>query len=268
MATTKIAKTVKKKPAVKKTTTKKTTTKKPTELIEIVESKGEVLLPKEEKSTITIEELPTSPYGIDIKEHTSQELNSQFAGDVCCSSDVSINEESKANDDVPVYDMCVEGTQPIPFRLRGFEIVDDKFRKTTNNIILPKRASKDSAGYDFYSNEEDVIELIPQSQYLFWTDVKSYMGNCEVLNLYVRSSIGIKRNLELANGTGIIDSDYYNNPKNDGNIGICLRNNTTTVQKIFPGERIAQGIFLPFLIADNGNTEDLREGGIGSTNKL
>ena len=51
------------------------------------------------------------------------------------------------------------------------------------------------------------------------------MPDDEVLMLYIRSSIGIKQHVTLANGTGIIDADYFSNPDNDGNIGICLQNN-------------------------------------------
>jgi dUTP pyrophosphatase len=88
----------------------------------------------------------------------------------------------------------------------------------------------------------------------------------EVLMLYVRSSIGIKKGLVLANGTGIIDYDYYSNEDNDGNIGICLLNISDKEVTIEAGERIAQGIFLPYLISENGNSEEERKGGIGSTN--
>ena len=61
--------------------------------------------------------------------------------------------------------------------------------------------------------------------------------------------------------------DYFSNSDNDGNIGIALHNYTDEVVKIEKGERICQGIFIPFLVADNGNSDKEREGGIGSTNK-
>lgn len=151
-------------------------------------------------------------------------------------------------------------------KIRGFEVVADKHRKHgETEIILPKRGSKHSAGYDFYSPEEVIIPA--GEQRLIWTDVKAYMQKDEVLFLVVRSSIGIKKGLQLANTVGIIDSDYYGNPENDGNIGICLKNTTDTDILIEAGERIAQGIFLKFFVGDAGNTEEERTGGIGSTNK-
>ena len=67
------------------------------------------------------------------------------------------------------------------------------------------RGDKGSAGYDFYSKDEQVI-LQPGQSHLFWTDVCAYMQEDEVLLIHVRSSIGIKKGLMLKNTTGIIDS--------------------------------------------------------------
>lgn len=150
-------------------------------------------------------------------------------------------------------------------KIRGFEIVDDIHRKNEDEIILPTRGSKHSAGYDFYTPIP--IRLQPNEKKTVWTDVKAYMQEGEVLKMYVRSSIGIKKGIILSNGTGIIDMDYYSNPDNDGNIGICLTNISGKEVYIEANDRIAQGIFIPFLVADNGNTEEERNGGIGSTGK-
>lgn len=149
--------------------------------------------------------------------------------------------------------------------IRGFQPVNENSRKKTDKYILPLRCSKNSAGYDFSSPIEVIIP--PQTKMLIWTNIKAYMQSDEFLSLHVRSSIGIKKGLRLANITGIIDSDYYSNIDNDGNIGICLFNDTNYEVTIVEGERIAQGIFTKYLISDNCNTEDERQGGIGSTNK-
>ena len=110
--------------------------------------------------------------------------------------------------------------------------------------------------------------LQPKQSHLFWTDVKSYMLDDEVLSIHVRSSIGTKKDLMLKNTTGIIDSSYYENVSNDGNIGICLVNMGDKIQKIEKGERIAQGIFTKYLITDNDICLKLeRTGGFGSSGK-
>ncbi len=144
--------------------------------------------------------------------------------------------------------------------MRKFEIArgyEDK------NVILPKRGSKYSAGYDFFSLEE--YTLHPKEVHLFPTGVKAKMNEDEVLLLVVRSSIGIKKGLSLANQVGVIDSDYYGNEKNDGHILIALRNESEKEVTINKEERIAQGLFIHYLTTDDDKTEETRTGGIGST---
>lgn len=149
-------------------------------------------------------------------------------------------------------------------KLRGFEEVSEEFKKQKTETQLPVRGSVGSAGYDFFAKE--TVTIYPGQSHLFWTDVKAYMRMGEVLKVYVRSSIGIKKNLRLKNGTGIIDSDYYSNPSNDGNIAIPLHNFGEVPVTIEAGERIAQGIFELYLEADGDQTVATRSGGIGSTN--
>ena len=86
--------------------------------------------------------------------------------------------------------------------------------------------------------------------------------------LYVRSSVGIKRNLCLANGTGVIDSTYFNNPDNEGNIICAIYNYGESEQVVKANERIAQGVFLKYLTTDDdATTNSNRSGGIGSSGK-
>ena len=148
-------------------------------------------------------------------------------------------------------------------KMRGFEIVKEEMRKTKGEITFPTRGSKVSAGYDFYSPVDIILK--PNEKTCVWSDIKAYMQEGEVLLLFVRSSIGIKKGLALSNGTGVIDADYYSNSSNDGNIGIALYNYSDKIVEIKKGERICQGVFIPFLEADNGNTDKKRVGGIGST---
>ncbi len=152
-------------------------------------------------------------------------------------------------------------------KTRGFEVVEKAFRKHENvSIQLPIRGDSGSAGYDFFANE--TVTLEPGAKHLFWTDVKAYMQIDELLEVHIRSSLGVKYLLVLANGTGIIDSSYYGNPGNDGNIGICLVNRGTQPVLIDQGERIAQGIFKKYLIADDDQVlHQEREGGFGSSNR-
>jgi len=148
---------------------------------------------------------------------------------------------------------------------RGFQIVGDRFVQLCRlGPLLPIKADGGSAGNDFYALDTKVIS--PGDTTIFITNVKAYMEPDEVLMMFVRSSIGIKRRLMLGNGTGIIDSSYYNNPDNDGNILIALHNYGDLPVTIQAGERIAQGIFVKYLNADAYTTmADSRIGGLGSS---
>lgn len=147
-------------------------------------------------------------------------------------------------------------------KTRGFEVVRDDARKTIGEVTLPTRGTSKAMAYDFYANDD--YEVMPNSIVKIWTDVKAYMRDDEGLILNIRSSMGGK--VMMINQQGWIDSDYYSNESNDGNIGIFLKNVTDYPINIERGSRIAQGMFINYLVADNGNTDNERIGGWGSTN--
>ena len=147
--------------------------------------------------------------------------------------------------------------------MRKFKEVSDYYKKTNGVPTLPKRATIGSGGYDFYSNSDYTVQ--PNQIAKVWTDVKCYMEPDDVLILDVRSSMGGK--FMLANTIGIIDSTYVDNEDNEGNIGIFLKNISNKVLTISKGDRIAQGIFLKYLITDDDNTTAKRVGGFGSSGK-
>ena len=153
------------------------------------------------------------------------------------------------------------GFKPIVKRVRGFEVVS----RMETPVKLPTRGSIHSAGYDIYAY--DNYEIEPKQSVLIRTGVKAYMPSDEYLDLRVRSSLGIKRQLMLATGASVIDADYYNNPDNEGEIMVVLYNYGDTTQTINAGEHIVQGIFTRYFLADNDCTTAVRTGGTGSTNK-
>lgn len=147
--------------------------------------------------------------------------------------------------------------------MRKFEVVRDDMRRTNGEIKLPERATKFSAGYDFFSPVNVTIQ--PNESKLIYTDVKALFDNDKVLMLYVRSSMG-KHPVVLANGTGIIDFDYANNEDSDGNIGFRLLNLGKEPYEIKVGDKIGQGVLVKYCTFENGNTNNKRTGGFGSTN--
>lgn len=148
---------------------------------------------------------------------------------------------------------------------RGFKVVRDEFRKNEGEIKLPQRATKNSAGYDVYTPCNIVLK--PNEKKMVFTDIKAYMQEDEVLYLHIRSSLGVKKGIILSNVTGVIDSDYYENEDNDGNIGLPLWNTSNETIEIKRGERVCQFVFSKYLIADNGNTDESRVGGFGHSGK-
>lgn len=153
------------------------------------------------------------------------------------------------------------GLKPIAKRVRGFEYVS----RLGTIVRKPTRGSIHSAGYDFYAYDDYTIE--PKQSVLIRTGVKAYMPPDEYLDLRVRSSLGIKRQLMLATGASVIDADYYNNEENEGEIMVVLYNYGDETQTIAAGERIVQGIFTKYFLIDNDGTTKERTGGTGSTNK-
>lgn len=150
--------------------------------------------------------------------------------------------------------------------MRKFHIVRKECRKHPEiDIILPKRSTKNSAGYDFtYQGPDRVIQ--PNEKILYWSDICVELNDNEVLIMDVRSSIGIKSSLMFANTIPIIDADYIKGD-NNGNIGLCLINYGSEPVEIKNNTRIAQGIILNYLITDDDNVSTERTGGLGSTGK-
>ena len=131
-----------------------------------------------------------------------------------------------------------------------------------NEIPLPKRATKESAGYDFVCPID--IEIKPNEMIKIPTGIRCHMEQGYVLNIYPRSSLGMKYQMYLTNTTGIIDSDYYN-AKNEGHIIVSIVNKGDKILKINKGERFVQGIFLKYYTVIEEEVLDQRNGGFGST---
>ena len=154
--------------------------------------------------------------------------------------------------------------------MRRFEKVKEEVfkRDITNSnyddVILPKRSTKYSAGYDFYSILD--FTLNPGERKIIPTGIKCMMEDNEYLAIYIRSSLGFKYNVRMCNQVGIIDKDYYENKENDGHIMVALKNEGDKVLEIKKGDRFVQGIFTPYFITDDDIAIGDRIGGIGSTN--
>lgn len=144
-------------------------------------------------------------------------------------------------------------------------------------INLPIRATKHAAGYDFEAAEDIVVPSIwkqiaagvPKEEVkptMVGTGIKAQMDEDEVLMMYNRSG-NPKLGLVLANGVGVVDSDYFENPGNDGHIFFAFFNFSPEDVLVSKGQKIGQGVFQKFLLTDDDKTTGIRVGGFGSTGK-
>lgn len=148
--------------------------------------------------------------------------------------------------------------------MANFEIVKESARKHPKaEIRLPERATKHSVACDFFAPAD--VTIYPGESAMIWTDVKAIFAPDEALILNVRSSMG-KAHIIPANAQGWVESDYANNPGNDGNIGFRLLNLGHEAYSIHAGDRIGQGMLVKY-IPIGRDTEAERVGGFGSTGK-
>lgn len=134
------------------------------------------------------------------------------------------------------------------------------------SLKLPERATKGSAGYDFYA--PFAFSLPPGSTMKIPTGIRVKMDEDWVLQLYPRSGLGFKYRLQMNNTVGIIDSDYFYSD-NEGHIFAKITNdsNEGKTLEIGAGTGFMQGIFVQYGITVDDAAEGIRNGGFGSTNK-
>ena len=142
--------------------------------------------------------------------------------------------------------------------------IDEHIRDIYNNIKLPKRATAQSAGYDFFSPMSFVLE--PNDSIKIPTGIRCEMYDGWTMLLFIRSSLGFKHGLSMPTSVSVIDSDYFD-ADNEGHIMVKLRNNGTKSVRVNKGDGFVQGVFVTFGITLDDNTTTERTGGIGSTSK-
>ena len=133
-----------------------------------------------------------------------------------------------------------------------------------NDVTLPTRATKGSAGYDFkspfdFTLKADQTVCVP-------TGIRIKIEDGYFLAVFPRSGLGFKYKLKLDNTVGIIDGDYYYSD-NEGHIMIKMTNTSDKTLEIKKGQGFAQGIILEYFLTEDDNATVERNGGFGSTDK-
>ena len=178
----------------------------------------------------------------------------------------------------------------------------EKVKRFKNvDIPMPEKKTAKAAGYDFvvaedivipsyheqwdkllreFMNRKDMewgpVNLAKLGDYskaskakptLVSTGMKAYLDEGKYLELSVRSSCPLKYWLILANGVGIIDGDYVDNPDNEGEIFFQLINLSPFPIALYKGDVIGQGIIKDYYTIDNDNSTATRKGGFGSSDE-
>jgi len=136
--------------------------------------------------------------------------------------------------------------------------------------ILPRRSDKGSAGYDFFWFMNEEITIMSGKQGLVFSGIKARMPNGVLLELNSRSGHGAKLRISLGNSVGWVDSSYYNNKENEGEIIFIIRNDGENPFTIKKGMKYAQGKFSPYFVtADDHETvgKRPRKSGLGSSDE-
>ena len=138
-----------------------------------------------------------------------------------------------------------------------------KIKKLNENAIIPTYGSPYSAGADLYSAMDDVT-IAPHSTVLIKTGLALELPIGFAGLIYARSGLATKRGLAPANKVGVIDCDYR------GEVMVALHNQSEVEQTVSKGERIAQLVITPYVVADFEEADELSEtvrgeGGFGST---
>lgn len=154
------------------------------------------------------------------------------------------------------------------FKSGVLEYISDEavIKEKYDRITLPKRATKGSAGYDIRTTLD--ITLEPGDCIKVPTGIRVRMNEDWMLAVFPRSGLGFKFRLQLNNTVGIIDSDYYFSD-NEGHIFVKITNDSKEgkIVELKEGDAFAQGIFMPYGITEDDDTDTVRNGGFGSTGK-
>lgn len=144
------------------------------------------------------------------------------------------------------------------------ECEEKRVKEIYDNIVLPKRATKGSAGYDFHTPVKFTLQ--PGETIKIPTGIRAKMETGWVLKLYPRSGLGFKYRLQLNNTVGIIDSDYFYSD-NEGHIFAKLTNDSNEGKTVCVNacDGFMQGIFVQYGITIDDDAEGTRNGGFGST---
>jgi len=141
-----------------------------------------------------------------------------------------------------------------------------RVKKLRQDAVLPARGTADAAGADLRACMDGPVTVRPGETAFIGTGIAAEIPSGWGGFVFARSGLASKQGLAPANKVGVIDADYR------GEIKVALHNHSASPVTVEPGDRIAQLVILPVLMADYVEAEELcctqrGEGGFGSTGK-
>lgn len=139
-------------------------------------------------------------------------------------------------------------------------------KKLNEKAIIPTYGTEFAAGCDLYACMEEEVTIKPHETAFIKTGIALEIPVGYAGLIYARSGLACKNGLAPANKVGVIDADYR------GEIMVALHNHTNEAKTVGAGERVAQLVITPYIVASFNEVEALNDtvrgdGGFGSTGK-
>ena len=139
-------------------------------------------------------------------------------------------------------------------------------KRLTETATIPTRQHEGDAGYDLYADTQESIIINPHMTEMIHTGIAIEVPDGYFGAVFARSGLASKQGLRPANCVGVCDSRYR------GEYMVALHNDSSTARIIYPGDRIAQLIVMPYLNIEFNEVNELSEtergeGGFGSTGR-
>lgn len=137
-------------------------------------------------------------------------------------------------------------------------------KKLNPNATVPTYGSAYAAGADLYACVDEDVVINPHETAVIPTGIAMELPVGYAGFIYARSGLATKKGLAPANKVGVVDCDYR------GEVKVALHNHSSEVRTVSRGERIAQMVIAPYIVANFTAVEELSEtvrgeGGFGST---
>lgn len=139
-------------------------------------------------------------------------------------------------------------------------------KRLTDTATIPTRQHEGDAGYDLYADIQDPVIIEPHTTEFIHTGIAIEIPDGYFGAVFARSGLASKQGLRPANCVGVCDSRYR------GEYMVALHNDCIAARTVFPRDRIAQLVVMPYLNVEFKEVDELSntergDGRFGSTGR-